>query len=102
MMADYTLCKHTPDEIIADLDRLGVAAGESLRDIVWDVIRSVQDSYALALRGLGRDGAELADGPDDPVPPLHMALHFGVLFEENIAEVETTVDDYLANNWGDD
>jgi hypothetical protein len=68
----------TPDEILADID---FVAGDhpmlSVRELMWEVINDIRNSYDLAMFGTG-------------VPDAMRS------------EVSQTVSDYLANHYGDD
>lgn len=101
-MADHVLSSRTPDQILKDIDEAFSVRSLDLeisygRDLVWDVINSVRDSYALALR------AEYEITMHDEswnqgttfVKPMKV-------FPSLVAEIEATVDDYLTNNWGND
>lgn len=101
-MADHVLSARSPDEILADIDD---QSDYDLRDFIWEVINSVRDSYALALRGVGRQGSSLASKASDPVPEpadLDPTVPGDPLFSWQIAEIEQTVEDFLVNNYGDD
>lgn len=97
-MADHALCDRDPDDILNDFDH-GCAgqADHDMREIMWQIIDSVRDSYALALRGLGRDGAKL-DGQLRPAIDGGTGVALG---RRQIETIEQTVEDYLTNNWGD-
>lgn len=113
-MADHVLCTRTPDEIMVGFGsaqyalEMGHALGPDafdLQSLIWDVINSVRDSYALALRGMGYEGATLAQSPGEKVeraPRGDRRWKAMGLTDFQIAEVEKTVDDYLSNAFGDD
>lgn len=60
-----------PDSILNDLDALGVS-----RELVWEIIEDVRDSFILAMQ--------------------HRNPH------ETDNDIVITVDNYLGNLWGDD
>lgn len=73
----------SPDEILADIDALDTSFVEdqtlTARGIMWEVIEDVRSSYRLAM-----DQAHIP------------------LFDSQRREIERAVEDYLANNYGDD
>jgi len=71
----------TPDAILADIEeQVGL---RNVIDEIWEIIRDVQSSYRLALESV--DVSNHLDGI-----PLSV-----------IREIETAVNDYLGNHYGD-
>ena len=69
----------TPDEILTDYDR--GCRGEAdidMREILWEIIDDIRSSYALAM--------ECHERIDD----------------QTAHDITITVEDYLANSYGDD
>lgn len=67
----------TPDEILADFDAAAKGQADlSIRDLLWDVIDDIRDSYRIAM------GAYIEDPTAD--------------------KIQAVVDDYLSTHYGDD